>query len=67
MAIACGCDIKQKNGTVCPSQGFTEKLEDAARKLVVAVDHGSGVNIAMKNIQEVFGEMGNARHAWNKR
>jgi hypothetical protein len=66
MAVKCSCQIQQQHGTVCPSHGFAEKLEQAARDLVVAVDRGTAVKISMQKIQAVFEEMNAARHAWNR-
>ena len=66
MAVKCACQIQQQHGSLCPSHGFADKLEQAARDLVVAVDRQTAVNISMKKIQAVFAEMNAARHAWNQ-
>lgn len=64
MAATCGCSIAEKNGSPCPRHGFAEKLEDATRQLVLAIDHKSGVKAAVDRVQEVFSEMRAARVAW---
>ncbi len=66
MPVACGCSIAEKNGARCPSHGFAEKLEEEARRLVVAVDHKSRINAAMARIQAVFDDIKAAKRSWNK-
>ena len=64
MAATCGCSIAEKNGWPCPRHGLAEKLDEATRQLVLAIDQKSGVKAAVDRVQEIFSEMRAARAAW---
>lgn len=57
MAMACSCSA------ACPIHGSGGDLEQAARKLLEAVDSGSGANVAKTKLRDILLQIDKAKGA----